>query len=193
MSNSVFCRPLFVSIHVQKFISTFIRPTLLPHSDVYDFDGAASFVAKYLAYQPLKVPNELVSKQEITLVTHLVACTRTLVLSTCSTVQALQWKNNCCANVSWCILHRIRRIPFKFVIPTTLMLHLPVTAAQAYSSLWSRTWTSDTLSPCRWKSIMSARAWISACENYRLSKFWTDTIRYDTDISVTDISVPFKR
>ena len=33
----------------------------MPYKELYDYDGCAEFVADYLTYEPLKVPNELVS------------------------------------------------------------------------------------------------------------------------------------
>ena len=36
-----------------------MRPTYLSFKEMYDYDGCASFVADYLNYSPLKVPNEL--------------------------------------------------------------------------------------------------------------------------------------
>ena len=46
---------------LQKFICTTVRPTCLPYKELYDFESCAKFVADYLAYEPLSVPNELVS------------------------------------------------------------------------------------------------------------------------------------
>lgn len=46
---------------LQKFICTTMRPTCLPYKELYNFDSCAKFVADYLAYEPLSVPNELVS------------------------------------------------------------------------------------------------------------------------------------
>ena len=40
---------------------TTLRPTLLPYKELYCWDGCAQFVSDYLSYEPLKVPNELVS------------------------------------------------------------------------------------------------------------------------------------
>lgn len=42
-----------------KFICTSIRPTKLPYTELYDFEGAASFIANYLDYEELAVPNKL--------------------------------------------------------------------------------------------------------------------------------------
>jgi len=36
-----------------------VRPTYLPYKELYGFDGCASFVADYLNYESLMVPNEL--------------------------------------------------------------------------------------------------------------------------------------
>ena len=33
---------------------------MLPHQELYDYDGAAAFVADYVTYQPLQEPVELV-------------------------------------------------------------------------------------------------------------------------------------
>ena len=44
----------------QKFICSTVRPTYLPYKELYNFDTCAAFVADYLSYKPLKVPNELV-------------------------------------------------------------------------------------------------------------------------------------
>ena len=38
-----------------------MRVTQLPYKELYDYDGCAEFVADYLTYTPLEVPNELVS------------------------------------------------------------------------------------------------------------------------------------
>ena len=45
---------------MQKFICTTLRPTYLKHKELYEYDGCAAFVADYLTYEPLQVPNELV-------------------------------------------------------------------------------------------------------------------------------------
>lgn len=44
----------------QKFVCTTIRPSLLPYKELNHFEGAAAFLADFLAYEPLKVPTELV-------------------------------------------------------------------------------------------------------------------------------------
>ncbi|NXS51480.1 DRC7 protein, partial [Brachypteracias leptosomus] len=41
---------------VEKFVSTTVRPTLLPYPELYHWDGCASFVSDYLAMEPLKCP-----------------------------------------------------------------------------------------------------------------------------------------
>ncbi|XP_061449711.1 dynein regulatory complex subunit 7 isoform X2 [Rhineura floridana] len=41
---------------VEKFVSTTVRPTLLPHSELYNWDGCARFVADYLTMEPLLSP-----------------------------------------------------------------------------------------------------------------------------------------
>ena len=50
----------FVSFF-QKFICTTIRPTQLEYRELYDWDGAAEFVADYLNFETLEPPFELVS------------------------------------------------------------------------------------------------------------------------------------
>ena len=47
-------------IFFQKFVCTSIRPTQLPYQELYDWDGAAEFVADYLDFVPLDPPYELV-------------------------------------------------------------------------------------------------------------------------------------
>ena len=37
-----------------------MKPTYLKYKELYEYDGCASFVADYLAYEPLKIPNEMV-------------------------------------------------------------------------------------------------------------------------------------
>lgn len=39
-----------------------MRPTYLKYEELYEYDGCASFVADYLTYKPLQVPNELVHR-----------------------------------------------------------------------------------------------------------------------------------
>ncbi|NXV82045.1 DRC7 protein, partial [Atlantisia rogersi] len=39
---------------VEKFVSTTLRPTLLPYPELYYWDGCASFVSDYLTMEPLK-------------------------------------------------------------------------------------------------------------------------------------------
>ncbi|XP_075289734.1 dynein regulatory complex subunit 7 isoform X3 [Opisthocomus hoazin] len=41
---------------VEKFVSTTVRPTLLPYTELYRWDGCASFVSDYLTMEPLKSP-----------------------------------------------------------------------------------------------------------------------------------------
>jgi len=43
----------------QKFICTTIRPTKLPYTELYDYQGCAKFVADYLEYEELAEPNQL--------------------------------------------------------------------------------------------------------------------------------------
>lgn len=51
------CRPLFLTpkneAGVRKLVCTTLRPTLLPHTDLYDLPGIVQFVASYFAYEPL--------------------------------------------------------------------------------------------------------------------------------------------
>ncbi|NWH84673.1 DRC7 protein, partial [Aegithalos caudatus] len=53
-------KPLFIhpanECGVQKFVSTTVRPTLLPYPDMYHWSGCASFVCDYLIMEPLKCP-----------------------------------------------------------------------------------------------------------------------------------------
>ncbi|XP_033373119.1 dynein regulatory complex subunit 7 isoform X2 [Parus major] len=53
-------KPLFIypvnECGVQKFVSTTVRPTLLPFPDMYYWSGCASFVCDYLIMEPLKCP-----------------------------------------------------------------------------------------------------------------------------------------
>ncbi|XP_071670387.1 dynein regulatory complex subunit 7 isoform X3 [Patagioenas fasciata] len=53
-------KPLFLhpinECGVEKFVSTTVRPTLLPYTELYHWDGCASFVADYLIMEPLKSP-----------------------------------------------------------------------------------------------------------------------------------------
>ncbi|NXW55889.1 DRC7 protein, partial [Eurystomus gularis] len=53
-------KPLFLhpinECGVQKFVSTTVRPTLLPYTELYHWDGCASFVSDYLTMEPLKSP-----------------------------------------------------------------------------------------------------------------------------------------
>ncbi|KAM9269024.1 dynein regulatory complex subunit 7-like [Cariama cristata] len=58
-------KPLFLhpvnECGVEKFVSTMVRPTLLPYPELYDWDGCASFVSNYLTMEPLKSPVTLPS------------------------------------------------------------------------------------------------------------------------------------
>ncbi|NXH32849.1 DRC7 protein, partial [Myiagra hebetior] len=58
-------KPLFVhpanECGVQKFVSTTLRPTLLPFPELYYWSGCASFVCDYLIMEPLKCPITLPS------------------------------------------------------------------------------------------------------------------------------------
>ncbi|KAL2300190.1 hypothetical protein Nmel_012154 [Mimus melanotis] len=53
-------KPLFIhplnECGVQKFVSTTVKPTLLPFPDLYYWSGCASFVCDYLIMEPLKCP-----------------------------------------------------------------------------------------------------------------------------------------
>ncbi|XP_064015834.1 dynein regulatory complex subunit 7 [Pogoniulus pusillus] len=53
-------QPLFLhpanECGVQKFVSTTLRPTLLPYSELYNWDGCASFISDFLTMEPLKCP-----------------------------------------------------------------------------------------------------------------------------------------
>ncbi|KAF1462071.1 Dynein regulatory complex subunit 7, partial [Pygoscelis antarcticus] len=53
-------KPLFLhpvnECGVEKFVSTTVRPTLLPYMELYHWDGCASFVSDYLTVEPLKSP-----------------------------------------------------------------------------------------------------------------------------------------
>lgn len=49
-------------VALQKFVSTTVRPTLLPYTELYDWDGCASFVSDYLVMEPLECPITLVRK-----------------------------------------------------------------------------------------------------------------------------------
>ncbi|NWV69311.1 DRC7 protein, partial [Malurus elegans] len=58
-------KPLFVypvnECGVQKFVSTTVRPTLLPFPELYYWAGCATFVSDYLIMEPLKCPITLPS------------------------------------------------------------------------------------------------------------------------------------
>ncbi|KFP02689.1 Coiled-coil domain-containing protein lobo, partial [Calypte anna] len=53
-------KPLFLhpvnECGAEKFVSTTVRPTLLPYAELYHWDGCASFVSDYLTMEPLKSP-----------------------------------------------------------------------------------------------------------------------------------------
>lgn len=49
------------SLFFQKFVCTTIRPTQLPFKELYNWDGAAEFVADYLDFEPLRPSYDLVS------------------------------------------------------------------------------------------------------------------------------------
>ncbi|OCT84694.1 dynein regulatory complex subunit 7 [Xenopus laevis] len=56
-------KPLFMcpqnECGVEKFVCTTLRPTLLPYSDLYDWDQSAKFVSENLTMEPLSPPLEL--------------------------------------------------------------------------------------------------------------------------------------
>ncbi|KAM4722226.1 dynein regulatory complex subunit 7 isoform 2-T2 [Rhinophrynus dorsalis] len=56
-------KPLFMcpqnECGVEKFVCTTLRPTLLPYSELYNWDQCAQFVSEYLTMQPLQPPLEL--------------------------------------------------------------------------------------------------------------------------------------
>ncbi|NXF02914.1 DRC7 protein, partial [Smithornis capensis] len=58
-------KPLFLhpvnECGVEKFVSTTLRPTLLPYPELDSWSGCASFVANYLTMEPLKCPITLPS------------------------------------------------------------------------------------------------------------------------------------
>ncbi|NWU77992.1 DRC7 protein, partial [Onychorhynchus coronatus] len=58
-------KPLFLhpvnECGVEKFVSTTLRPTLLPYPELYHWSGCASFVSNYLTMEPLKCPISLPS------------------------------------------------------------------------------------------------------------------------------------
>ena len=58
--RAVYERMMFVC-HLQKLVCTTIQPTELPFGELYDWQGAADFVADYLHFVPLQPPHELVS------------------------------------------------------------------------------------------------------------------------------------
>ncbi|KAG9272008.1 dynein regulatory complex subunit 7 [Astyanax mexicanus] len=47
---------------VQKFVSTTLRPTLLPYPEIYHWQGCASFISDFLSLQPLDPPVDLPKK-----------------------------------------------------------------------------------------------------------------------------------
>ncbi|NXX55520.1 DRC7 protein, partial [Scopus umbretta] len=53
-------KPLFLhpvnECGMEKFVSTTVRPTLLCYTELYHWDGCASFVSDYLTMEPLKCP-----------------------------------------------------------------------------------------------------------------------------------------
>ncbi|NXU54706.1 DRC7 protein, partial [Turnix velox] len=53
-------QPLFLhpanECGVEKFVSTTVRPTLLPYTELYHWEGCASFISDYLTMEPLQSP-----------------------------------------------------------------------------------------------------------------------------------------
>lgn len=47
--------------HFQKFVSTTLRPTLMPYPDLYNWDTCAQFVSDFLTMVPLVDPLKPVS------------------------------------------------------------------------------------------------------------------------------------
>lgn len=47
-----------------------MRPTYLQYKELYEYDSCASFVADYLTYEPLKIPNEVVRRVIKLLIRH---------------------------------------------------------------------------------------------------------------------------
>jgi hypothetical protein len=44
---------------IRKFICTTLRPTKLPYTELYEWDKCAKFVADFLEYEELTIPNKL--------------------------------------------------------------------------------------------------------------------------------------
>lgn len=53
--------PHWLSLPLQKFVSTTIRPTLMPYSELYNWDSCAQFVSDFLTMVPLPDPLKPVS------------------------------------------------------------------------------------------------------------------------------------
>ena len=49
------------SLPLQKFVSTTIRPTLMPYPELYNWDSCAQFVSDFLSMVPLPDPLKPVS------------------------------------------------------------------------------------------------------------------------------------
>lgn len=61
-SSQVECPPRGLwSLPLQKFVSTTIRPTLMPYPELYNWDSCAQFVADFLSMVPLSDPLKPVS------------------------------------------------------------------------------------------------------------------------------------
>ncbi|NXI37390.1 DRC7 protein, partial [Galbula dea] len=58
-------KPLFLhpvnECGMEKFVSTTVRPTLLPYTELYHWEGCASFVSDFLTMEPLQCPITLPS------------------------------------------------------------------------------------------------------------------------------------
>lgn len=57
--------PLKWCFHLQKFVSTTIRPTLMPYPDLYNWDSCAQFVSDFLTMVPLPDPLKPVSATQL--------------------------------------------------------------------------------------------------------------------------------
>ena len=53
--------PLAPSLSLQKFVSTTLRPTLMPYPELYNWDSCAQFVSDFLTMVPLPDPLKPVS------------------------------------------------------------------------------------------------------------------------------------
>ena len=104
-------RPLFLTpkneAGVRKLVCTSLRPTLLPHTDLYDLPGIVQFVTSYFAYEPLDnpvhYPDYLPSPSSVIswqVCCHLLLCSATGLLyspckmSPCECIAAA-WRSDC--------------------------------------------------------------------------------------------------